>query len=268
LSVRIHQALVHKVCVRGIEAVTLVSNQHFPRHSHDQFGIGVIDWGGHRSWSAVGAINARAGDVIMVNPGEIHDGAPLSGESRRWRMIYFDSQWMAREAAQEFAGEFEIVRPVAQDAALARLFNRLFARLTSTQTDTLAIEECLLSTTMRLLGRHSVARRTPDGPSPSVAKAMERLHAAVDEQVSLAELAALAGVSRFKLLRSFAREMGITPHAYLLQHRVQTAQRLLAAGRTPVQAAMQAGFADQSHLTRAFLRYTGVTPARYRAAVL
>jgi AraC-like DNA-binding protein len=61
--------------------------------------------------------------------------------------------------------------------------------------------------------------------------------------------------------------VGITPHAYLVQRRVRLARGLLAAGRTPAQAAAEAGFADQSHLTRAFLRQLGVTPGRYRAAL-
>jgi AraC-like DNA-binding protein len=80
-------------------------------------------------------------------------------------------------------------------------------------------------------------------------------------------LAALSGVSRFQLLRGFSRELGITPHAYLIQRRVLLAQRFLADGQTPVQAAIQAGFSDQSHMTRAFVRQVGVTPGCYRAAV-
>lgn len=84
--------------------------------------------------------------------------------------------------------------------------------------------------------------------------------------MSLAELAELSGVSRFQLLRGFAREVGITPHAYLVQRRVRLARQLLAKGQTPVQAAMQAGFADQSHMTRSFVRQIGVTPSRYQAA--
>lgn len=85
--------------------------------------------------------------------------------------------------------------------------------------------------------------------------------------MSLAELATLSGVSRFQLLRGFAREIGITPHAYLVQRRVRLARQLLADGQTPAQAALLAGFADQSHMTRAFVRQLGVTPSRYRAAI-
>ena len=58
--------------------------------SHDQFGVGVIAFGAQRSWSGVGHVEASAGDVIMVNPGEMHDGAPLHSDARGWRMIYLD----------------------------------------------------------------------------------------------------------------------------------------------------------------------------------
>jgi AraC-like DNA-binding protein len=74
-------------------------------------------------------------------------------------------------------------------------------------------------------------------------------------------------MSRFQLLRGFAREVGTTPHAYLVQRRVCLARRLLAAGKPLADTAHRAGFADQSHMTRAFLRQLGITPGRYRAAV-
>ena len=112
-----------------------------------------------------------------------------------------------------------------------------------------------------------MARPSSNGPSPCIARALRRLDSASDKSVSLGELAALSGVSRFQLLRGFAREIGITPHAYLVQRRVRLARQLLADGQTPAQAAVQAGFADQSHMTRAFVRQLGITPSRYRAAV-
>ena len=97
--------------------------------------------------------------------------------------------------------------------------------------------------------------------------ARRRLDEAPEVLTTLAELAVLSGVSRFQLLRGFARETGVTPHAYLLQRRVRLARQLLATGHAPADAALEAGFADQSHMTRAFRRQFGITPARYRAAL-
>ena len=264
---RIHWAEQHRSTVPGIEPMTLVSNHHFPRHSHDQYGIGVIAFGAQRSWSGVGLVSASAGDVIMVNPGEMHDGVPLDSNPRRWRMIYIDPVLLAREVEEETVGPVEIVHPVARDPLLAGHFARLFACLTAPQSDRLAEEENLLCSLMHILRRHVVARPLSNGSSPCVVKAMQRLDSAPETSVSLAELAALSGVSRFQLLRGFAREVGITPHAYLIQRRVRLARQLLASGQTPVQVGLQAGFADQSHMTRAFVRQLGITPRRYQAAI-
>lgn len=264
---RTHVVVQHRSALPGVDAVTLLSDHVFPRHSHDQFGTGVMAVGAQRSWSCVGQVEAEAGDVIMVNPGEMHDGTPISGQPRGWRMLYFDPTLVTREVEEEGV-QPEIVRPAVCDPALARQFARLFAGVSRPAPDRLAVEEDLLRSLMRALRRHGTGRGVePAGPSPAVAAARQRLDAAPEVPATLAELAALSGVSRFQLLRGFAREMGATPHAYLVQRRVLLARRLMVAKWPLAEIALRAGFADQSHMTRAFVRQFGVTPARYRAAV-
>jgi AraC-like DNA-binding protein len=166
-----------------------------------------------------------------------------------------DALGLCREMRPFRAGPVEIVRPVARDSLLALHFATLFACLPAAQPDRVANEESLLRTLMCLLRRHGIPRPAAIGPCLSVANAIRHLDSAPDSQVSLAELAALSGVTRFQLLRAFAREVGITPRAYLVQRRVLLAQRLLAEGQTPAQAAILAGSADQTRLTRAFVRH-------------
>jgi AraC-like DNA-binding protein len=223
--------------------------------------------GAHRSWSGVGHVEAQAGDIIMVNPGEIHDGMPVGDGVREWRMLYLDAPLVARMAAAEGVGQFEVVRPAVHDPALAARFAQLFACATTALPDLLLIEENLLGLVMHVLRRHGLRQPQAGGTSPLVAKALARLDADPSSQVSLADLAELSGVSRFQLLRGFAREVGATPNAYLVQRRVGLARQLLAAGQSIVDAAINAGFADQSHMTRAFVRQFGVTPGRYVAAM-
>ena len=115
MASRTHRAKQYRSVIPGVAPMMFASNHHFPRHSHDQFGVGVIASGGQRSWSGVGTVRALAGDVIMVNPGEMHDGAPLDGAVREWRIIYLDPAVVACEADEEFVGTAEIVRPVARD---------------------------------------------------------------------------------------------------------------------------------------------------------
>ena len=262
---RTHTIAQHPSALPGVEAMTLLTDHAFPRHSHDGFGIGVMAAGAQRSWSGIGWVEAETGDVITVNPGEMHDGTPIGG-ARSWRMLYLDPALLARALMEEGHDRPEIARPALCDPVLAGLFARLFVRATAAAPEPLALEEDLLRTLVRLMQRHGTRPRPLPRASPAVAAARRRIDDAPEAPATLAELAALSGVSRFQLLRGFARETGATPHAYILQRRVRLARQLLIAGRAPAEAAQEAGFADQSHMTHAFRRQFGVTPARYQAA--
>src|SRR5260370_27276311 len=104
------------------------------------------------------------------------------------------------------------------------------------------MEENLVGLVIHVLRRHGLHQPPAGGTSPLVEKALARLDADPSSQVSLAELAELSGVSRFQLLRGFAREVGATPHAYLVQRRVGLARQLLATGDSIVDAAINALF--------------------------
>ena len=100
-----------------------------------------------------------------------------------------------------------------------------------------------------------------------VLDACEFLREHLASRPTLEDAAAAAGVSRFALVRRFRTALGTTPHAYLVLLRVNRAQRLLATGSSPADAALQAGFSDQAHLGLWFRRVLGVTPAAYRRQV-
>jgi AraC-like DNA-binding protein len=92
------------------------------------------------------------------------------------------------------------------------------------------------------------------------------LHEHAEKATTLDELAAVAGLSRFELVRQFHMSFGLPPHAYRTQLRINKAKRLLASGLPLVEIANALGFADQAHLTRVFKRTVGATPGRYQAS--
>ncbi|WGS52308.1 AraC family transcriptional regulator [Paraburkholderia sp. D15] len=260
----------------GVEATVAETAHAFPRHSHDRFGVGVIVSGGHRSASGRGVVEARAQDAIMVNPGEVHDGSPLDERGRAWRMLYVEPS-MLNDAARELNGdatderEIELTRPVVRDPLLARLFERVFAVSVETPSvpDDLIREEALLDLLGHLVRTHATrpARSSPAKALGPIARAKMRIDDDPAASLTLAELAVDSGLSRFQLLRGFAHEMGLPPHAYRMQRRVGLARQWIARGAPLADAALAAGFADQSHMTRAFVRLLGVTPANYAAAI-
>ncbi len=89
------------------------------------------------------------------------------------------------------------------------------------------------------------------------------LHANYERNVTLDDLAGLAQSSPYHLLRKFRRSVGLTPHAYLIQIRVEEGKRLLRAGNPISDVSAGTGFTDQSHFTRHFKRIMGVTPGQY-----
>lgn len=263
---RLHNASVHRSKSMGITAMELVSNHSFPRHTHGEYGIGVILSGAQRSWSGVGLVESFPGDVISVNPGEVHDGHPVDRAVRCWRIIYFDPDTLARHLVPDAAREIEFVSPNLREPGLGHWVNLLFDRLTR-DTDGLGVEEIVNYLVGRLApqSRPECDRRIYSAP---VRKARKRIDANPSGEVSLAELASLSDVSRYQLVRAFARELGVTPHAYIIQCRVRLARQLLVSGATLIDAALRSGFADQSHLTRAFVRQFGISPGRYLTAGL
>jgi AraC-like DNA-binding protein len=83
--------------------------------------------------------------------------------------------------------------------------------------------------------------------------------------VTLTELACASGLSRFQVVRGFSRAFGLTPHAYLIQRRIDLARQLITSGVALSDAAAASGFADQSHMTRHFVRRFGFPPGALSA---
>jgi len=233
---------------------------------HEQFGIGVVERGGQLSHSGRGQVEAGPGDVITVNPGEVHDGTPIGDAGRSWRILYFDPAALAQAAAdaqEGGSGSFEITRPVLSDVRASNLVRRLFAAATSSGAP-MRSEELLLAT----LAAIGTGRRAADAHALHKEVALART--AIDDdpaaERTLADLAEVSGLGRFQLLRGFARATGLTPHAYIVQRRVELARRLISGGLTLAEAAATSGFSDQSHMTRAFAARFGVTPGAYAVA--
>lgn len=94
-----------------------------------------------------------------------------------------------------------------------------------------------------------------------------RLEAAPDQPLSLADMARMAGLDEFLLIRRFRRRYGLTPHRFLVQNRLRLARRELAGSLPLTQVALRAGFYDQSHFNREFRGAAALSPKQYRAAI-
>lgn len=260
---------MYQSSIAGVDAVAASSRRSFARHTHDQFGIGVIERGAQKSHSCRGMVEAGPGDIITVNPAEVHDGMPIDDAGRAWRMLYFDPALIA-EAVYDISGGKtkvgEFNGPVIRDAPIAASLRTLFAIATGpAPRSSTTLPEALLLTILASVTRAKHAETISRVPA-SVLRARDLIDDDPVSPITLQDLALHSGLSQFQVMRGFAKATGMTPHAYIIQRRIDIARRMVANGAALSEAAIASGFADQSHMTRVFVRKYGITPSAYARA--
>ncbi len=242
----------------------------FAPHAHEGFAIGVIERGAERFAYRRANHIAPAGSLVVINPGEMHTGSTLLPDGWSYRMLYPEAH-VLQSVASEMSGRNHDIpffaEPVIDDPDLAALILQVHELLEMPSTP-LERESRLLPVLAHLIERHADARpmrpqRRRVQPTPAVWRVRDYLTEHYTDVVTLDELAALAGLSPFHLLRTFSAAVGMPPHVYLTQVRVTRAKALLAAGLPIAEVAALTGFVDQSHFSRHFKRTVGVAPGQY-----
>jgi AraC-like DNA-binding protein len=246
--------------ISGVEALHARFAGHaYDPHWHEDWLVGVTERGVQDFFCRGARRRSTEGRVILIEPGELHDGEAGDEGGFAYRMLYLPQSWVGE--APGFRAN------LADDARLARAV-RAACRALAGPGARLGREAALDAVLERL--RLHLGRRERDGGRGDDAgvarRARERLHAAIAEDIGADALAREAGAAdRFRLARAFRAAYGTSPHAYLVQIRLLRARGMLAGGGRPAAVAAECGFADQSHLGRWFRRAYGLTPAAYRA---
>jgi len=218
----------------------------------------------------------RPGELVVLDPSAAHSGSPAERGAWAGRLLVIE---LPAPAAAHPGGDTPVSNltfpaPVIEDRAIARRFLALHRGM-ERDAPALARQSAILLFLIALAARSpDAARDTDDGlrgtettrTDPGVRRALECLRDEVTRNVTLDELAAVAGIGKYHLIRRFQAATGVPPHAYQVALRVNLARRLLERGELATRVAAEAGFTDQSHLNRHFRRRLGLTPAQYARA--
>ena len=134
----------------------------------------------------------------------------------------------------------------------------------------LALEQFSLILGAHLLQRYGVAKKTARARKGGLApwqkrRASELLHENIHGRIRLSELARECGLSVSHFARSYKISFGVSPHQWLIQHRIERAKELMSGTSSSLmEIAIQSGFSDQAALTRAFQHVVGVAPGSWR----
>lgn len=239
----------------------------YPMHVHDVWTLLIVDDGAVR-YELDRHEHGTPNDTVSLLPPYVpHDGAPVTDEGFRKRVLYLD---LDSSTLDESLIGAAVDEPDLRDPLLRQRVGQLHAAL-ARPGDELEAESRLALVGERLRGH---LRRTPTpthspSQSPAGHTVAHRLRELLDERVpdgvTLEEAAGTVHAHPAHLVRAFGAAFGIAPHQYLMSRRVERARRLLLDGMRPGEVAAVAGFYDQAHLTRHFRRWVGVTPGRYRS---
>ncbi|WP_369942112.1 AraC family transcriptional regulator [Xanthomonas medicagonis] len=253
----------------GIESVHSHFQGHaYDPHDHDEVLVGVTLQGVQRFHCHRSLHTSTPGRAILIEPGAVHDGHAPAAEGFTYAMLYLPQPWVAGMLQRLGQHDISAIQPafrstLTNDAMLSAAIRQAF--LAIHQHEGRLARDQSLDRMMDLLSPHlSAETRSPSESAQRMARAREFLHAYMERDVGLDELASHAGLDRFRLTRQFQRAFGLSPHAYLIRLRLRVARALLANGQEPADVATQVGFADQSHLGRWFKRAYRLTPAAYR----
>lgn len=205
-------------------------------------------------------------------------GVPRSGKidgSGEVTAIFIDPVKIAEIATAQVEFEsFEILPQFAiHDSLVYQLGTALDAELLSDWPSPRVYAESLgTALAAHIMMKYSNKTATPPrGNSLSrtqLRRSIEFIHENLHADISLAEIAAIANMSKYHFAKSFRRAIGIAPHQYLVKLRMEKARILLTSDDLSVEEiANRVGYSDKSHFAAQFLKIVGTTPNRYRRSV-
>jgi AraC-like DNA-binding protein len=237
-------------------------------HSHRTWTIAVVQRGAARFEVDSTRQRADAGELFVLEPEAVHTGMAAVPEGWAYQVLYVDPSvlrdWAEADGPAPRAARWVVFRDRALRAALLSAHAAL-----ASEPPGLAVEEKVLEVIAGLTPhlRGAAVDGRASGEHAPVRRARVHLQERWDQPVPLAELAGVAGLSRFELIRRFREQNGLTPHAFQRDLRIDRARAMLGDGVPVAAVAAACGFADQPHLSRVFKRLVGVAPGAYARAV-
>lgn len=252
--------------LHGVELFQgIYTSYEFARHFHSVPAIGIVDRGSMRTYCRRATHFVPERTVLLLNPGEVHAPGPADEQGWSFRIFFFDDPSFGARFNHHDEKSIQFSTPFVQDDLLADKLLDLHLRL-ETQALPLEAEAAIYDLFEYLTQRYTdESGQTPvfAAEEARIKRVRDYLNASYAKDITLAELSAIADLSPSHFLRCFRASLGITPHAYLIQRRIEASKSLLRQGDAISDVAAATGFTDQSHFTRHFKRITGVTPGRY-----
>ncbi|MGH8389544.1 MAG: helix-turn-helix domain-containing protein [Pseudomonas sp.] len=240
----------------------------YTRHSHEHFSIGAITAGRSTYIHEQSQWEVGAGTVVLMNPGDVHACNPIDNQPWSYLMLYVDSAWLTDLQHQlGFSDDLAFRRFAtthSQDEGLFTGLKDLYEVLVDQQQDVMGKHSAAVEFFSDVQLRLNPAEPPLREPNFKLERAADFIREHCTQVLKLEDICEAAQLSPSYLIRAFKQHYGMTPHAFLVNRRIQFAQDQLRNGKLIADVALEAGFADQAHFQRAFKQHLAATPGQYR----
>lgn len=239
----------------------------YKKHAHDEYSLGLVVAGGSSFWCEGGHEDIAPQTMLLLPPGCMHACKSVAPGPWNYLMLFVAVDWVQALAAERPGTIWTqpVLKPISSKA-VQRLERRL-QRLQG-QEMPLAKEAVLVDLFDELQqGDKKTWQQGIGEERPRLKAVREYLQSHFAEKVTLEELGAVSGLNKFHLLRLFKESFKVPPHMYQMVLRINFAKRELGKRKEPAEVAQEAGFYDQSHFSKTFKSYTGITPEKYQKGI-
>ncbi len=249
----------------------ILADFSYTKHAHEELAIGVTTEGIQEFSSNGQTFRSYPGDIILFNPGDVHNGNPGAGNILKYTMLYFDTDKiypLVASASRKTINNFRIPQTHFRDSILNVMLIEMACRARESarfsaleQEHALYVLACQIA---KILGNFQPVG-WQQNKETLLLRVRDYIHDNIEEEITIDDLSRVASISKYHLIRLFRRQFGLTPHKYILNHRINKVRNALKAGVCATDVAHEFGFFDTSHLNRHFKQVYGVTPGQYQA---
>ena len=245
------------------------SNLYYKPHFHQTFSIGAIEEGQVYFRINNNEYTLQKEEIVLINPEIIHSCNPINNQNRSYYMLYLDKDWiynLQKTLNCNIQNFIPFYKVLIKNSNLYNNFIVLSKNLLDSNIFLLEKEEILEAFILSIINQFCEFNKiqTIYEDINKVIKIKEYLKENLTQNPTIDDISKALNISRYHLIRLFKQSTNITPHAYLLNLKVEYTKELLKSGMNIAEVAISAGFNDQSHLNRVFKQISACTPYEYK----
>lgn len=251
-----------------------VSDACYIKHSHDTISIGANEDGPTELTCNNNICRLEENSLLLINPHEVHCCNPIEDQARTYHMMFLDSIWCTNIQKNIFGNEIKEYMLFKQTILNCEELYKEFIETNKflfSNAFYIEKEEKLINFLTKLFSKESKYKEIKEEDKlddKTFEKIKDIIITHVNENITLAQISEEVKICQFKIIRLFKNKTHLTPHAYLMNAKINKAKDLINKGVKISDVYFLLGFFDQSHFIRTFKKIVAVTPKQYQDRIL